>query len=167
MIPRRRRRGLRRCGSAASGRQLSLGSGGRIAAIRRRCWPFVEPIVGRPCPGWSDSRRPRSRAVADKHNDADHILAAAGNAFIVALSIEGKQLSSQELSDWLDKQAHGGRELAFIIGGPDGLPKQVVDRADLQLSLGRQTMPHDLAMISLLETLYRSSTIGAGHPYHR
>jgi 23S rRNA (pseudouridine1915-N3)-methyltransferase len=109
----------------------------------------------------------RVRHVADKQNDANHILAAAGNAYKVALVIEGQQLSSPELAAFLDKRALEGREVCFIIGGPDGLPSAVLAAADFHLSFGKLTLPHDLAMVVLLETLYRSSTISAGQPYHR
>lgn len=109
----------------------------------------------------------RSTHIPDKHNDAQHVLGAAGNSYKVALEIEGKQLDSKALAEWLDKRALEGREASFIIGGPDGLPPEVREQADYLWSLGKHTMPHDLAMVSLLEALYRASTINAGHPYHR
>lgn len=105
--------------------------------------------------------------IADKNNDADHILEAAGNSYKVGLIIEGQELSSPELSQFLDKRALEGREVSFIIGGPDGLPQEVIDQADFKWSFGKLTLPHDLAMVVLLEALYRVSTISAGHPYHR
>lgn len=105
--------------------------------------------------------------IADKNNDAGHILEAAGSSYKVALVIQGKQLTSPELSEFLDKRALEGREVSFIIGGPDGLPQEVIDQSDYQWSLGKLTLPHALAMVVLLETLYRASTISAGHPYHR
>lgn len=106
--------------------------------------------------------------LADKHaNDASQLLQAAGKAYVVALVIEGQQLTSQQLSDFLDKRALEGREVCFIIGGPDGLPAEVIAAADFQWSLSQLTLPHDLAMVVMAETLYRASTIGAGHPYHR
>jgi 23S rRNA (pseudouridine1915-N3)-methyltransferase len=105
--------------------------------------------------------------IADKNNDASHILQAAGNAYKVCLIIEGSQLTSLELSQFLDKRSLEGREVCFIIGGPDGLPVEVVKKADFDLSLSQLTFPHDLAMVILLETLYRASTISAGQPYHK
>lgn len=105
--------------------------------------------------------------IADKHNDSEHIHEAIGSAFVVALEIEGKQLTSPELADWLERKAQDGKELCFIIGGPNGLPSDIRSTANMQLSFGRLTLPHDLAMVTLLETLYRSSTINAGQPYHR
>ena len=105
--------------------------------------------------------------IADKHNDAAHILEAAANSYKVALEIAGKEFSSPELAQFLEKRALDGREVSFIIGGPDGLPTEVRQAADFQWSFGRLTLPHDLAMVALLETLYRASTINAGQPYHR
>jgi 23S rRNA (pseudouridine1915-N3)-methyltransferase len=53
------------------------------------------------------------------------------------------------------------------VGGPEGLPQAVIDQADLAWSLSKLTLPHDLAMVVLLEALYRASTISAGQPYHK
>lgn len=105
--------------------------------------------------------------IPDKQNDAQHILAATGASYKVALVIDAKQLTSQQLADFLATQSMSGRELCFIIGGPDGLPPEVIMSTDKQLSLSELTFPHDLAMVVLAEALYRASTIAAGHPYHR
>lgn len=106
--------------------------------------------------------------ISDKHAyDAAHLLQAAGNAYKVALVIEGKQFSSEALAGFLDKRALDGRELCLIIGGPEGLPQTVIDTADFGWSFSKLTFPHDLAMVVLLESLYRASTIAAGHPYHK
>jgi 23S rRNA (pseudouridine1915-N3)-methyltransferase len=106
--------------------------------------------------------------VADKHAyDAAHLLAAAGTAYKVALAVEGKEFSSPELAAFLDKRALDGRELCLLVGGPEGLPAAVIERADLVWSFSRLTFPHDLAMVILLESLYRASTINAGQPYHK
>jgi 23S rRNA (pseudouridine1915-N3)-methyltransferase len=109
----------------------------------------------------------RATRVADKHNDAAHILQAASNSYKVALEITGQQFSSPELAGWLEARALDGRELSLIIGGPDGLPLEVLEQVDFKWSLGKLTLPHDLAMVVLLEALYRASTISAGQPYHR
>ena len=105
--------------------------------------------------------------IADKYAyDSQHLLAACGNAFTVALAIDGKQMSSPELAAFLEKRALDGRELCFVIGGPDGLPQSVIDAANAAWSFSKLTFPHDLAMVILLESLYRASTITAGQPYH-
>ncbi len=100
-------------------------------------------------------------------DDADKILQAANGTYKVGLIVEGTQLTSNELASFLEKKALDAQEPSFIIGGPGGLPKAVVDAVDFKLSLSKLTLPHDLAMVTLLETLYRASTINAGIPYHK
>jgi 23S rRNA (pseudouridine1915-N3)-methyltransferase len=134
-----------------------------------------EPKLAYACEGWQEYLKRlqhyhtvRATHLADKRaNDAAAILKAAGNGYKVALVIDGKQLSSEELATFLENRAVEGREVSFIIGGPDGLPPQVIEQVDLKWSLSKLTFPHDLAMVVLLESLYRASTITAGHPYHR
>lgn len=109
----------------------------------------------------------RATHIPDKHNDAAHILETAGNAYKIALVIGGTQLSSAELAEFLEKHSLDGREACFIIGGPEGLPAKVIEKSNYQFSLSRLTLPHDLAMVVLLEALYRANTISAGHPYHK
>jgi 23S rRNA (pseudouridine1915-N3)-methyltransferase len=106
--------------------------------------------------------------VADKYAyDSDYLLSICGNGYKVALAIEGKQFSSPELAEVLEKRALDGRELCYIIGGPEGLPQPVIQAADFAFSLSKLTLPHDLAMVVLAECLYRASSITAGHPYHK
>lgn len=105
--------------------------------------------------------------IADKHNDAEHILRAASATYKVGLVIEAEQFSSPELASFIEQHNQDGREVAFLIGGPDGLPSEVIQVCDRQWSFSRLTFPHDLAMVVLVETLYRASTIAAGQPYHR
>ncbi len=105
--------------------------------------------------------------IADKHNDTEHFLQTAGDAFKVALVIDGPQISSTELASKIEQWNQQGREVAFLIGGPDGLTQEAISASDLKLSFSRLTFPHDLAMVIIAETLYRSSTIAAGQPYHR
>jgi 23S rRNA (pseudouridine1915-N3)-methyltransferase len=85
----------------------------------------------------------------------------------VALEITGQQFSSPELADFLRLRELDAREVSFIIGGPEGLPQSVRDTAHYRWSLGKLTLPHDLAMVVTLEALYRASTIHAGLPYHK
>ena len=105
--------------------------------------------------------------LSDKHNDAAHLLAAAGPSYKVALVIEGQQLSSPELAAFLEKRALESREVSFLIGGPEGLPQEVINRSDYLWSFSKLTFPHDLAMVVLLEALYRASTINDSQPYHK
>jgi 23S rRNA (pseudouridine1915-N3)-methyltransferase len=80
----------------------------------------------------------------------------------------GKELSSEELAASLRKAMNGSEQgIALVIGGADGLPKELVGRADFVWSLGRLTLPHRLARLIVLEQLYRALSILRGEPYHR
>ena len=80
----------------------------------------------------------------------------------VLLASDGKEMDSGEFSRWLEERRHEGRDVCFVIGGPRGLDLET----DLRLSLGRMTLPHQLARVVLLEQLYRGHKILAGEPYH-
>jgi 23S rRNA (pseudouridine1915-N3)-methyltransferase len=108
-----------------------------------------------------------TRVPDKKAYDARYLLGVADSAYKIVLEIGGVQLTSPELAAFLQKRALEAREVCLFIGGPEGLPGEVVDAADYQLSLSRLTFPHDLAMVVLLEALYRAGTIAAGAPYHR
>jgi 23S rRNA (pseudouridine1915-N3)-methyltransferase len=83
-------------------------------------------------------------------------------AFTVLLASDGKTLSSEEFSEWLEERRRNGRDLCFVIGGPKGIELE----ADERLSLGPMTLPHQLARVVLLEQLYRAHKILAREPYH-
>ena len=94
--------------------------------------------------------------------------AISRDAALVALDESGRNLTSRALAAKIAAwQRHGRSELAFLIGGPDGLDPALLERADLVLALGRMTWPHRLVRVLLAEQLYRAATILAGHPYHR
>ena len=89
-------------------------------------------------------------------------------AHVILLAIEGKERSSEELSQPLDQLALGGSsDIVFIIGGSDGVSDAVRARANETLSFGRITMPHNLARVVLLEQVYRAIKISRGEPYHK
>lgn len=104
--------------------------------------------------------------LADKQNDAEHFLAAAGQSYKIGLIIKGQELSSPALARFLEQRAQDGREVCFLVGGPDGLPPAIQAACDFKWSFSPLTLPHDLAMVVLAEALYRASTISAGLPYH-
>jgi 23S rRNA (pseudouridine1915-N3)-methyltransferase len=85
---------------------------------------------------------------------------------LVLLDSRGKQLSSEELAQFLDREQQQSLPLLFAIGGADGFGEQTRREATLVLSLGRMTLPHELARVVLLEQLYRGFTILKNHPYH-
>lgn len=85
---------------------------------------------------------------------------------VTALEAGGRDMTSERWADWLDDRRHDGKRLTFLVGGPEGLPGEVSGMADHRLSLGPQTMAHQLARIVLLEQLFRASKILAGQRYH-
>jgi 23S rRNA (pseudouridine1915-N3)-methyltransferase len=87
--------------------------------------------------------------------------------FLVALDQRGAQMTTRELATWLAGRMNDGRDLALVIGGPDGLAGEVLSRSDQKLSLSRLTLPHALVRVVLAEQLYRAHTVLSGHPYHR
>ncbi len=87
--------------------------------------------------------------------------------YVVALEVTGKAMSTQELSRWLAVRMAGGRDLAFLIGGPEGLDAELSRHADLRWSLSPLTWPHGLVRVMVAEQLYRAHSVLKGHPYHR
>jgi 23S rRNA (pseudouridine1915-N3)-methyltransferase len=83
-------------------------------------------------------------------------------SYKVLLASDGRTLDSVGFSDWLEERRQEGRDLCFVIGGPRGLELD----ADMRLSLGPMTLPHQLARVVLLEQLYRGHKILAHEPYH-
>jgi 23S rRNA (pseudouridine1915-N3)-methyltransferase len=86
---------------------------------------------------------------------------------VIVLDERGSELSTRELAGWLGTRLGQGQNLAFLIGGADGLAREVLSRSDFTLSLSRLTLPHALARVLLSEQLYRAHTILTHHPYHR
>jgi 23S rRNA (pseudouridine1915-N3)-methyltransferase len=125
--------------------------------------------------GWDEYYKRLSRfhqlkvtRIDDRRATDATLLTAAGQAYITPLDLQGVQLTSSALATKLDTLATNGiSEVAFIIGGPDGFGDAVRQRANFLWKLSELTLPHDLAMVVTLETLYRASTIIAGVPYHR
>lgn len=121
---------------------------------------------------------PEMREVEEKRNlppaklkvrEGELLLAAIPDgAHVVAMDEKGRQLGSQafakKLGGWRDE---GIRDVAFVIGGADGLDQAVLKRANLVLSLSDMTWPHMLVRGLLAEQLYRAHAILTGHPYHR
>lgn len=107
--------------------------------------------------------------AAARAKEGEAILAALPEtAHVVLMAIEGKQRSSEGLSRRLDELALSGRsDIAFVIGGSDGVSRAVYDRADETLSFGLVTLPHNLARVVLLEQVYRAFKISRGEPYHK
>jgi 23S rRNA (pseudouridine1915-N3)-methyltransferase len=113
---------------------------------------------------------PRSSQPAERRlrEEADRLLQAVPpDAVLVALDEAGRQLDSAGLARRIARWREEYSTLAFVIGGPEGLCRSVLDRAQVTLAFGRMTWPHRLVRVMLAEQLYRAGTILAGHPYHR
>jgi 23S rRNA (pseudouridine1915-N3)-methyltransferase len=115
------------------------------------------------------SRRESGGAIqAAKSAEGQRLLSLVSpRDFIVTLDEYGAQKSTVELSLWLEQRRASGKDLAFIIGGPDGLAEEVLARSHLRWSLSRLTLPHGLVRVVLAEQIYRATTVLSGHPYHR
>jgi 23S rRNA (pseudouridine1915-N3)-methyltransferase len=88
-------------------------------------------------------------------------------AHVVAMDHGGRALDSMAWSRWLAERRIDAIDVCFLIGGPRGLPSDVLALADERISLGPQTLAHQLARVTLLEQLFRATKILAGEPYHQ
>ena len=104
-----------------------------------------------------------------KDKEGERILShIKDTAYVVALAIEGKMISSEELAELIDGLGvRGESHIQFVIGGSLGLSKKVLERADYKLSFSRMTFPHQLMRVILLEQIYRSYRIVNGEPYQK
>jgi len=91
----------------------------------------------------------------------------ADNHHVVALEVTGKSWSTEQLADQLKNWQADGRDISLLVGGPDGLSEDCLQRANQYWSLSPLTLPHSLVRIVMAEQLYRAWTILQHHPYHR
>jgi len=90
------------------------------------------------------------------------------NAYVVAMDLKGKQISSEEFANFIDNCGlEGNSNLVFIIGGSLGLSDQVIKRANYKICFSKMTFPHQLFRVMLLEQIYRGYRIIKGEPYHK
>ncbi len=115
-----------------------------------------------------EERRPLPAAHL-KAREGELLLAALpAESMVVALDSGGRGLSSEAFAERLGQwQDTGLRDVAFVIGGAEGLCDDLLRRADMRLSLGPMTWPHMLVRAMLAEQIYRAQSILSGHPYHR
>ncbi|HEY9550260.1 MAG TPA: 23S rRNA (pseudouridine(1915)-N(3))-methyltransferase RlmH [Kiloniellaceae bacterium] len=131
----------------------------QLYAARLR-WPIAVKEV--------EERRSLPPEALKEQEGALLLAALPRGARAVALDEGGRQMDSREFATLLGRwQDDGTQDLAFLIGGADGLSRQAQDAADVILSLGRMTWPHMLVRGLLAEQLFRAESILAGHPYHR
>jgi|SRR5690606_14158563 len=116
-------------------------------------------------PGLRGKNRDTVRATADE--GARVLASLPRDAWVVTLDGRGKAWSSEQLAARLEHWRTQGRDLAFLIGGPEGHAPEVLARADESWSLGPLTLPHMLVRLVAAEQLYRAGALLANHPYHR
>nr|WP_255494623.1 23S rRNA (pseudouridine(1915)-N(3))-methyltransferase RlmH [Luteibacter sp. Sphag1AF] len=116
-------------------------------------------------PGVRGKGRDDARATLDE--GAAILATLPRDIHVVALDGRGRTWSSEDLATQLSQWRMSGRDIAFLIGGPDGHAPDVIARANQSWSLGPLTLPHMLVRLVLAEQLYRATTLLAGHPYHR
>ncbi|MFO6496603.1 MULTISPECIES: 23S rRNA (pseudouridine(1915)-N(3))-methyltransferase RlmH [Bacillus] len=120
-----------------------------------------------------DEKAPENLSDQDmkiiKEKEGERLLSKISpDAHVIALAIEGKMKSSEELADNMDRLAtYGKSKVTFVIGGSLGLSDAVLKRADEELSFSRMTFPHQLMRLILLEQVYRAFRINRGEPYHK
>jgi 23S rRNA (pseudouridine1915-N3)-methyltransferase len=128
----------------------------RDAALRAACDEYLDRL-----------RRYTRVEEREVQGEARLLEAVGEDSRLVALSRAGDAWTSGELAAWTARWEMDGRDVAFAIGGADGLPAPVLAQAERIWSLSPLTFPHELARVILYEQLYRAYTIRRGEPYHR
>jgi 23S rRNA (pseudouridine1915-N3)-methyltransferase len=127
-----------------------------------REWGFRLDVI--PTARRQKNDRPDKAVIAE----GERILAAVDRGeFVVLLDERGRQLDSKGLSGKLADWQRDGRNVCFVIGGPDGVAADCRARADFTWSLSQLTLPHGMARVLVAEQLYRAHSLLTGHPYHR
>ena len=127
---------------------------------KRLAWPLEIVEVREKKPLSGDERSSREASLL--------LDAVPDGAVVVVLDEAGKAVTSKRFAQRMGRWRDEGRAcVAFLIGGADGHGPAVAERAELTLSLGAMTWPHQLVRVLLIEQLYRAGSILAGHPYHR
>ena len=102
-----------------------------------------------------------------KLEEEKRLIERAGDDYLIALDEHGKTKTTLELAQWLGERMQDGRNLAFVIGGPDGLGPKILEQATWRWSLSALTFPHAMVRVLLAEQLYRAHSVLHNHPYHR
>jgi len=89
------------------------------------------------------------------------------NCKVIAMEVQGKMFSTEKLSTFLEDWMQDGRDIALLIGGPEGLSQECLKQAEQHWSLSPMTLPHPMVRVVLAEQIYRAWSILKNHPYHR
>jgi 23S rRNA (pseudouridine1915-N3)-methyltransferase len=114
-------------------------------------------------------QRGKTRTAAQSRSKEGRQMLAAlpRDCLVVALDVQGQAWSTETLADNLQQWLGSGRDVALLVGGPDGLSQDCLERAERHWSLSALTYPHALVRVVVAEQLYRAWTLSTGHPYHR
>ncbi len=151
-----------------------------VAAVGQRMPSWVTEAwteyTRRMPPGLTISLREISLAKRSKNADTKRLTAVESRSLyaampnrarVIALDVKGQSWSTEKLAVRLEQWMGEGRDVGFMIGGPDGIDAETMKKADDRWSLGPLTLPHPLVRVVLAEQLYRAWTITQNHPYHR
>jgi 23S rRNA (pseudouridine1915-N3)-methyltransferase len=105
--------------------------------------------------------------VPENKNTESKIIASSSDSFKILLDEDGKEYSTRSFAKYLEKKFQDGKNICFLVGGPDGHTDTIRDIADHTMSLSQLTFTHELALLFFHETLYRSLSVINNHPYHR
>ncbi len=120
------------------------------------------------CDDYIDRLRHYTKVEEREVKDEARVLGAVPEGTrLVALTRRGEEWTSGQLAEWAGRWEMDGRDVTFAIGGSETLPDDVLRQAERLWSLGRLTLPHELARVVVYEQLYRAHTIRRGEPYHR
>lgn len=136
-----------------------------VAEYERRL-PREIKLIWREIPLAQRSGDATARQLCDREGEKILKAIPAGDR-VIALDVEGKRLSTQQFSQQLRDWQMSGDNYSLLIGGPDGLSGDCLERSDARWSLSDLTLPHPLVRVLFAEQLYRAWTITANHPYHR
>lgn len=135
-----------------------------FAEYLKRLPKDVAPKLIELSPGHRAKNSPVSLAM---ETEAVAIEQAVGQDRLIALDVLGKPWSTEQLAENLAGWRMDGRNLSFVVGGPDGLTPRILNAADAKWSMSNLTLPHPLVRVLFIEQLYRAWTILNGHPYHK
>jgi 23S rRNA (pseudouridine1915-N3)-methyltransferase len=151
-----------------------------VAAVGQRMPSWVTEAwteyTRRMPPGLTISLREISLAKRSKNADTKRLTAVESRSLyaampkrarVIALDVKGQTWSTEKLAARLEQWMGDGRDVGFMIGGPEGIDAETMKKADDRWSLGPLTLPHPLVRVVLAEQLYRAWTITQNHPYHR
>ena len=152
----------------------------QVAAVGQRMPGWVNEAwheyARRMPPGLALSLKEITLAKRGKNPDTKRLTAVESRSLlqamparsrIIALDVQGQKWSTEKLAEKMEEWMGDGRDVGFMIGGPDGISPEVLQNAETRWSLGPLTLPHPLVRVVLAEQLYRAWTITQNHPYHR